>query len=64
MVNHFWRCAEDPCVQDSGLTRPFTSAWMRSSPTDAAADNASEMSLSLNGSRNGRPVLSCLTVEA
>ncbi len=52
-VNHFCRCSEEPCVHDSGLTRPVACFWIRSSPTDDAADSASAMSLSLNGSRNG-----------
>ena len=45
-----------------GVTRPVAAFWMRSSPTDDAADSASAISLSLNGSKNGTPVLSCLVV--
>ncbi|COZ22181.1 Uncharacterised protein [Mycobacterium tuberculosis] len=50
-VNHFCRCAAEPCVQVSGLVRPVVCCWIRSSPTAAAAARASWMSLSLNGSR-------------
>jgi hypothetical protein len=46
------------------LIRPVACFWIRSSPTDEAADSASAMSLSLNGSRNGTPVLSCLVMAA
>ena len=36
-LNQFARCSAVPCVNVSGLIRPVVSAWMRSSPTDAAA---------------------------
>lgn len=32
-VNHFCRCAAEPCVQVSGLVRPVVCCWIRSSPT-------------------------------
>src|SRR5436305_108629 len=64
VVNHFCRSADDPCVHVSGLTRPVEAFWMRSSPTEDAADSASAMSLSVNGSKNVTPVLSCLVIAA
>jgi hypothetical protein len=44
--NQCCRSAEDPCVQVSGLTRPWNSCWRRSSPTAAAASIASATSRS------------------
>ena len=45
-LNHFTRCAEDPCVHDSWFTCPCVASWMRSSPTAAAASSAVAMSAS------------------
>ena len=33
-LNHFCRWSEEPCVHDSGSTRPWVFCWIRSSPTD------------------------------
>ena len=43
-VNHACRCSDEPCVQDSGVTRPVARSWIRSSPTAAAASRASATS--------------------
>ena len=48
-MNHSWRCADEPWVHDSGSTRPWTRAWIRSSPTAAAAFSASAIWASLIG---------------
>ena len=39
-TNQLCRCSAEPCVHDSGTTRPCVRSWMRSSPTDAAASSA------------------------
>ena len=44
VTNQCWRCCEDPCVHVSGVTLPWNSCWMRSSPTAAAASNPSSTS--------------------
>ena len=36
-MNQWSRWADEPWVHDSGVTWPWNSAWMRSSPTAAAA---------------------------
>ena len=43
VTNHSLRCSAEPCVQDSGSTRPWRACWIRSSPTASAAFTASAM---------------------
>src|SRR5262245_43424939 len=42
--NHCMRCADDPCVKESGDTCPVDIFCKRSSPTAAAAPRADSMS--------------------
>ena len=46
-----WRCSDEPCVQASGFTSPVVDSWIRSSPTAAAASNASAICASVMASR-------------
>src|SRR4051812_39817328 len=39
VLNHFMRCSDEPCVQDSLSIVPVACSWIRSSPTAAAASN-------------------------
>lgn len=64
VVNHCWRCAAEPCVQDSGVTRPWNLSWIRSSPTAAAASSPSRMSAGVSEVISGRPVDSSGVVVA
>ena len=54
-TNQLCRCSADPCVHDSGTTRPCVRSWMRSSPTAAAASSASATSWRVRSSTNPVP---------
>ena len=61
-TNQLCRCSAEPCVHDSGMTRPCVRSWMRSSPTAAAASSASATSWRVSSSM--KPVSRALPTQS